>query len=101
MRGRRREIQVPSVGIYSNPNNQALAIEARVDQYALGQTEVIKGQERASIIFDLSAIKIPDRSIFGTIGISQEGGIRIKDVQIVGTNKMLESKVDISLRFGR
>jgi Restriction endonuclease len=101
LRGRKREIKAPSVGIYSNPIDQGSAVEARVDQFSVGESEVIKGPELASIIIDLSAFKIPDRSIFGTAGISQQGGIRVRDFQIVGASNILESKVDISLRFGR
>jgi hypothetical protein len=101
MRGRKRDIQAPAVGIYSDPVAQKGAIEARVDKFTLGKSEIIKGPELASIIIDVSGIKVPDRSIFGMAGIHQPDGIRIRDFQIVGSNNVVQSNVAIEVRSMR
>jgi hypothetical protein len=101
IRGRRQEVQAPTVGIYHDPVAQGEAIEARVDHFPLGQSEVIKGPLLACIIIDLSAIRVPSRSIFGMAGIHQESGLRIREMQIVGTNNLLKCDVAINVRLKR
>jgi hypothetical protein len=98
MRGRQQEVQAPSVGIYSDPVAQEGTIEARVDRFSVGQSEVIKGPQLASIIIDLSVIKVPDRSIFGMAGVRQDGGMRVREMQIVGANSFLQCNVAIGVR---
>ena len=101
MRARRQEIQAPSVGIYSDPVAQEGIIEARVDRFSSGESEVIKGRQLASIIIDLSVIKVPERSIFGMAGVRQDSGMRVREMQIVGANNFLRCNVAIGVRLAR
>ena len=64
----------------------------------MGNSEVIKGPQLATIIVDLSTIEVPDRSIFGMIGIQQEGGLHVRDFQIAGTDNFLRCGVAITVR---
>jgi hypothetical protein len=98
IRGRKREIQAPSVGIYSDPTVEGNGVEAMIDKFGMGESEVIKGPQLASIIIDASEIKVPDRSIFGMVGVYQQDGIRVRDLQIVGSNNLLQSNVVIEVR---
>jgi Restriction endonuclease len=98
-RGTRRKIRAPSVGIYSNPVSDFRNFEARVDQFPVGQSQVIKSAEPSLCVLDLGSLVIPDNSIFGAAGFSQEGGMRLRSVQIVGLDNVLRMDVKISVHF--
>jgi hypothetical protein len=93
MRNRQFQTEQPSVAIYGNAGDSKSSMEASVERFTVGQTQVIKGPELSSIIFDLSKVKIPDRCILASPLIENSSGLRIKNVEVVGIDNWLQSKV--------
>jgi hypothetical protein len=99
LRGRHYASAAPTVSVYRTAGQTTERPEATVERFSEGQSQVIKGIELSSIVFDLSQIKIPERCIFVSPMIAQPGGMRVHHVDIVGLKNILRTNVPIRFTF--
>ena len=93
----KKEFALPTVKIYADPVE--MDAKALVERFLLGETQVIKGPELASMVFDLSRIKYPPNCIFGFPVFHQPGGMRVRLAEIIGAEMALDSTVRVSCEF--
>ena len=73
---------------------QEIRRKAKSNDSLVGQSQVIRGAETSSIVFDLSKVKIPDHCIFGSPLVSNRDCLRISHVEVVGIDNCLQSRVN-------
>lgn len=93
VRTRKYQTEQPSVAIYGTAGDAKNLMEAQVERFPVGESQVIRGPELSSILFDLSRVKIPERCIFESPLVSSRDGLRISHVEVVGVDNILQSKV--------
>ncbi len=99
MRSRRRQAEAPILEIYGKAGEAKSSPEAHVESFDLGKSQVIHGHELCSIVFDLSQVKMPDRSVFGYPLVSNSKGLRLHSAELIGTDNIFQSKVPLKFVF--
>jgi hypothetical protein len=95
MRTRKEQTAQPSVSIYCKAGAARDSMEAQVQRFDVGQSQVIRGPELSSIVFDLSKVVIPRHCILGSPLISNRDGLRISHAEVIGTDNWLRSNVEV------
>ncbi len=101
IRTRIKRFQKPIIRKYLDAtNNDRKAI---VENFPIGETQIIRGPKTCTLVFDLSEIKIPDRCIFCSPVFHDPNGIVASNAEIVGTANIMKFniKVDIEIAWNR
>ncbi len=93
MRTRHKTSALPSVAIYGKAGDARNSMEAHVERFNVGNSQIISGPKLSSIVFDLSQVKIPDNCIFGIPVFSNSEGLAIRDAKLLGIGNVLQSRV--------
>jgi hypothetical protein len=92
------KVELASVVMYADP--VSAKNHAAVAKYQLGVTEIIENCDDASMIFDLSQLKIPERCCFETASLDAGRVVNMHISSFVGGENVVNCAIPINILLG-